>query len=84
MELGTLLHNPKVPGSRRIHQPDTRASCSKSPSPHGALDLVLSDCFGDSMTMGRRKLLLGYQASLVLRAGCYKTYRYMDGNQLTT
>lgn len=33
-ELGPLLRNPKVP--------DTRASCLNSPSPRGALGLVLS------------------------------------------
>lgn len=72
-ELGPISHNPRVPGSRQIHQPDDRAFCPKSPSPYGALDLVLSGCLGDSKMMDGTKLLLRYQAPLVLRALCYKS-----------
>lgn len=83
-ELGPISHNPRVPSSRQIHQPDDRAFCPKPPSPYGALDLVLSGrcwggsldlvlsgrCWGGSKMMGGTKLLLWYQASLVLRALC--------------
>ena len=69
-----LPRNPTVPSSPRFTKPAPEPPATKS-SPHGAPDLVLSDRLGDSGMMGGRKLLLWYQASSVLRAGCCKSYR---------